>query len=75
MNRSANYTLIWNGLDYPACAFPVTKVDPDLDSREDFREFIGEFDKMNFELCTSIKTGHALRSFLPDAEHFSVGIR
>ncbi|KAF8314220.1 general amidase [Clavulina sp. PMI_390] len=32
-NSDAFYTSLWNGLDYTACSFPVTTVDPELDVR------------------------------------------
>ena len=78
MNRSANYTLIWNGLDYPACAFPVTKVEPMLDPKEPPHEFLSEFDKMNYDLCMPIfsatrrlHTDKASLDVLDDPEVFS----
>jgi len=32
-NSDAFYTSMWNALDYAACTFPVTTVDPELDTR------------------------------------------
>ncbi|KAF8295664.1 general amidase [Clavulina sp. PMI_390] len=32
-NSDVFYTSMWNGLDYTACTFPVTTVDPELDVR------------------------------------------
>jgi hypothetical protein len=50
---SANYTLIWNALDYPACVFPVTKVDPVLDQPKPVHDFLSEEDQKIYNLCTS----------------------
>ncbi|KAG2122712.1 general amidase [Suillus cothurnatus] len=33
-NRYTNYTTVWNALDYPAATFPVTTVDPTLDTKK-----------------------------------------
>jgi len=48
--RHAVYTLIWNNLDYPACAFPVTEVDPTLDPIEPREHFLGDDDRSVHEL-------------------------
>ncbi|KAF8591875.1 general amidase [Ramaria rubella] len=47
---TANYSMIWNSLDYPALAFPVTAVDPVLDPPNAAHSFISEKDKANYEL-------------------------
>ena len=39
-------------MDYPACAFPVTSVDPVQDAVQPRTTFYGEGDKKNHELCT-----------------------
>ncbi|KAI0299765.1 general amidase [Multifurca ochricompacta] len=44
-NTSAEYTLIWNVLDYPACVFPVTKVDPVLDKPKPAHAFLSKVDQ------------------------------
>jgi len=49
-NRNADYTTIWNCLDYPALVFPVTKVDPMLDAKQPAHEFLSEEDKKNYAL-------------------------
>jgi hypothetical protein len=49
---SAEYTLIWNTLDYPACVFPVTEVDPVLDQPKPAHLFLSNVDQMVYELCT-----------------------
>ena len=41
---SVEYTLIWNALDYSACAFPVTNVDPVLDQPKPVHNFLSEQD-------------------------------
>ncbi|KAI0077058.1 general amidase [Panus rudis PR-1116 ss-1] len=50
MNRDASYTMVWNVLDYPACVFPVTTVDPILDTKRERKEYLGERDRRNWEL-------------------------
>lgn len=55
-NTSAEYTLIWNVLDYPACVFPVTTVDPILDKPKPAHQFLSEADKGVYELYDSPKT-------------------
>ncbi|KAF8591867.1 amidase signature enzyme [Ramaria rubella] len=47
---TANYSMIWNSLDYPALAFPVTAVDPVLDPPNAAHSFLSEKDKANYEL-------------------------
>jgi hypothetical protein len=48
---SAEYTLIWNALDYPACVFPVTTVNPILDQPKPAHEFLSKLDRNVYELC------------------------
>ncbi|KAI0051681.1 general amidase [Auriscalpium vulgare] len=48
--RSAAYTLVFNALDYPACVFPVTAVDPQLDMPSPAHAFLSEDDKLMYEL-------------------------
>jgi hypothetical protein len=50
---NAQYTFIWNGLDYPGCVFPVTKVDPLLDQPKGPHQFLSKEDQRVYELCTS----------------------
>jgi uncharacterized protein YhfF len=50
---NASYTLIWNVLDYPACVFPVTKVDPVLDQPKSPHRFLNKEDEWDYYLCTS----------------------
>jgi amidase len=40
-------------LDYPACVFPVTKVDPILDQPKPAHDFLSEEDRKIYGLCTS----------------------
>jgi len=49
-NLSADYTMIWNSLDYPALNFPVTTVNPALDVPKPAHEFLSSEDKDNYEL-------------------------
>lgn len=49
--RSAAYTAIWNALDYPACAFPVTRVDPRADVKKPAHRFLSDADKEHYDLC------------------------
>jgi amidase len=51
--RSVDYTLVWNVLDYPACVFPVTKVDSVLDRPKPPHKFLSEADQKTYELCAS----------------------
>ncbi|KAL8698746.1 MAG: hypothetical protein Q9224_001715, partial [Gallowayella concinna] len=44
------YTSQWNLLDYPALVFPVSKVDPEVDSIDEGYEPMNEQDKFNFHL-------------------------
>ncbi|KAI0757016.1 general amidase [Daedaleopsis nitida] len=41
------YTMVWNTLNYPCCAFPVTSVDPVQDAPKPRSEFLSEADKVN----------------------------
>ncbi|RDX55889.1 general amidase [Lentinus brumalis] len=43
----ATYTMVWNTLNYPACAFPVTTVDPAQDPVQPRDTFLGDSDKEN----------------------------
>ena len=49
--RSADYTIVWNTLDYPGLVFPVTTVNPELDPPKPAHDFLSEYDKENYELC------------------------
>ncbi|KAG2159900.1 general amidase [Suillus bovinus] len=49
-NRDANYTTVWNALDYPAAIFPVTTVDPTLDGKKPPHSFYDDFDKDIYEM-------------------------
>ena len=50
--RYWGYTSQWNLLDYPALVFPVTKIDPEVDVKEEYSPK-NEKDKYNYELCES----------------------
>ncbi|KAH9474372.1 Acetamidase [Psilocybe cubensis] len=50
MNKSANYTMVWNALDYTALVIPTgLSVDPVLDAKKPPHEFFGDLDKANYE--------------------------
>ena len=51
--RYANYTTVWNALDYTASIFPVTVVDPAIDVKQPRETFIDAFDKTIYEMCMS----------------------
>ncbi|KAJ7170111.1 general amidase [Mycena filopes] len=50
LNKSAQYTMSWNLLDYPALVVPVAKVDPVLDVKQTRNQFYSEADRENYEL-------------------------
>ena len=62
--RYADYTVVWNSLDYPVLAFPVTAVDPMLDLPKPAHAFLSQEDKKNFELCRE-SFRHNLLSLTP----------
>ena len=45
------YTSQWNLLDYPAVVFPVDKVDPQRDRKEDGYKPMTSLDRENWKLC------------------------
>ena len=45
------YTSQWNLLDYPALVFPVSKVDKEVDGREEGYQPVNEKDEYNYKLC------------------------
>ncbi|KAF9467706.1 amidase signature domain-containing protein [Collybia nuda] len=51
-NKSANYTMVWNVLDYTALVIPVSKVDQALDQRKPPHKFKSEADKATYEAYT-----------------------
>lgn len=50
LNRSADYTAIWNTLDYATAVFPVTRVDPKLDANKPPHTFLGERDQAHYAM-------------------------
>jgi len=50
LNKSANYTTVWNLLDYTALTIPVAKVSQTLDAKTPAHQFLNDMDRMNFEL-------------------------
>lgn len=57
--------MLFNALDYPACVFPVTTVDPQLDRPAAPHKFLSEADKAIFELCESTLTCTGVVLFIP----------
>lgn len=51
--RSADYTTVWNLLDYSALVIPVSKADETVDAKKPPHQFYGERDETNYKLCTS----------------------
>ncbi|KAH0838330.1 general amidase [Lanmaoa asiatica] len=49
-NRYANYTTVWNALDYTASIFPVTTVDPIVDVKQPRESFTGALDQAIYEM-------------------------
>ena len=49
--RDADYTMVWKGLDYPACVFPVSKFDPLLDKKVERSTFLSEKDEFTYKTC------------------------
>ncbi|TFK77300.1 general amidase [Pluteus cervinus] len=54
-NRDANYTTVWNVLDYSAAVLPVTKVIPSLDVQRPAHKFYDHHDRYNYELYNPSK--------------------
>lgn len=54
LSRDATYTTVWNALDYAACVFPVTKVDPAIDGKKPPHQFLSDKDQRNYDMCTSL---------------------
>ncbi|KAF5350631.1 hypothetical protein D9756_008560 [Leucocoprinus leucothites] len=49
-NWNAQYTTVWNTLDYPACVVPVgARVDPILDVKKPRDSFYGDGDRRNWD--------------------------
>lgn len=46
--------MVWNTLNCPCIALPVTTVDPALDPIQPRTEFLGEGDKKNHAFCRSL---------------------
>ncbi|THH27363.1 hypothetical protein EUX98_g6833 [Antrodiella citrinella] len=49
-NTDASYTTVFNGLDYPSCVFPVTRVDPVKDAKKPPHQFLSSMDETNYNL-------------------------
>ena len=48
------YTSQWNLLDYPSLVFPITKVDPEVDLKDEEYQPMTEDDRFNYELCKNL---------------------
>ena len=54
-HRNANYTMVWNVLDYTALVLPTgLSVDPVLDAKEPAHIFYNDLDKKNYDFCMEI---------------------
>ena len=51
LRRISTYPMVWNALNYTACAFPVTVVGPAQDVLQPRTEFLSKADKENYEAC------------------------
>ena len=49
--RHAQYTTVWNVLDYPALVIPISKVDPNLDKPKPAHVFLSKADEEHYETC------------------------
>ncbi|KAJ7751252.1 amidase signature domain-containing protein, partial [Mycena maculata] len=49
LNKTAEYTMAWNLLDYPALVIPVSKVDQELDAKQPRDAFYTGRDRANYE--------------------------
>lgn len=49
--RHAQYTTVWNVLDYPALVIPISKVDPNLDKPKPAHAFLSKVDEEHYETC------------------------
>uniref|UniRef100_A0A0W0FGS6 Amidase domain-containing protein n=1 Tax=Moniliophthora roreri TaxID=221103 RepID=A0A0W0FGS6_MONRR len=48
-NKHANYTMVWNGLDYTSLVIPVSNVDQRLDVKRPRKTFYNDTDKAIYE--------------------------
>ena len=48
--------MVWNGMDYPACVFPVTKADPAIDVKQPRETFLSDADKFCYSQCESYES-------------------
>jgi amidase len=51
LHSDADYTAVWNGLDYATAVFPVSTVHAAVDMKKPPHAFLSEADKRNYELC------------------------
>jgi len=49
LNKTAQYTMSWNLLDYAALVIPVSKVDQSLDVKQPRDKFYTKEDRENYE--------------------------
>jgi amidase len=54
-------------LDYPACVFPVTKVDPVLDQPKGPHQFLNREDEWDYNLCTTYPAFRGFRVRIADS--------
>jgi amidase len=72
--RSADYTMIWNVLDYAALTIPVSncKVDKSIDVKKPRETFLNDRDKTNHELCEFLANALCARTQYPTTDDPSV---
>jgi len=69
-HRNANYTTVWNGLDYTALVLPTgLSVDPVLDAKTPAHAFYNDLDKTNYDFCTEILPSSSSHSYSPLSMH------
>lgn len=58
-NKYADYTLVWNVLDYTATVVPVTRVSQTLDAKRSRETFYCDADRENYEFYDPVKFANA----------------
>ena len=51
IDRTGQYTMVWNVLDYSTLVIPVSKVDSSIDLAKAPHVFYNEDDKTNYDIC------------------------
>ncbi|KDQ31042.1 hypothetical protein PLEOSDRAFT_1092424 [Pleurotus ostreatus PC15] len=58
-NKNADYTMIWNLLDYTTMVIPISKVDPTFDVKKPAHEFLSDRDQINYDLYDPVVFANA----------------